>query len=417
MPDQDHNEGMLSPYRALDLTDEKGLLCGKILGDLGADVIKIEKPGGDSARNIGPFYKDIPDPEKSLFWFALNTSKRGITLNLESADGREIFKELVKTADFVIESFDPGYLDSLGLGYADLEKLNPRVIMVSITPFGQTGPYVKWKTADIVAWGMGGDMAPWGEPDRPPLHFSHHPQAYYHAGNDGAQGALTALFHRWTTGEGQQVDVSVQESVAQCLEHITGMWDINGRIQKRGGSMMPTNHKTTQLWRCKDGWVSWSHGGNSVLSPSRPLIEWMKEEGYTSEFLENFDWEGAEFMKISQEEMDQIEGPTQEFFNVKTKAELLEGAVKHRIMLYPVNNTADILSNPQLQSRDFWQQVEHPELGTSLPYPGSFAFTSEARPSISRRAPLIGEHNAEIYEDEMGIPKERLIMLKQSGAI
>src|SRR3989304_4246953 len=161
-------ESMLSSYRVLDLADEKGLICGKILGDLGADIIKVEKPGGDLARRLGPFYHDDPDPEKSLFWFSLNTSKRGITLNIESVDGREIFKRLVKTADFVIESFPPGYLDKLGLGYFDLEKINPGVILVSIAPFGQTGPYRDWKTADIVAWAMGGNMAPWGEPDRPP---------------------------------------------------------------------------------------------------------------------------------------------------------------------------------------------------------------------------------------------------------
>src|SRR3990170_3305135 len=166
-------EGMLSPYRVLDLTDEKGLLCGKILGDLGADVIKIERPGGDPARRIGPFYHDEPHPEKSLFWFAFNTSKRGITLNIETADGQEIFKRLVQTADFVIETFPPGYLAKLGLGYSDLEKINPGIILVSITPFGQTGPYKDWKGADIVAWATGGDMAPWGEPDRPPIRISH----------------------------------------------------------------------------------------------------------------------------------------------------------------------------------------------------------------------------------------------------
>jgi crotonobetainyl-CoA:carnitine CoA-transferase CaiB-like acyl-CoA transferase len=127
---------LLAPYRALDLTDEKGLLCGKTLADMGADVIKVERPGGDPARRIGPFYHDEPDPEKSLYWFACNTNKRGITLNIETTDGQEIFKRLVKTADFVIESFDPGYMSSLGLGYPDLEKINPKIIMVSITPFG-----------------------------------------------------------------------------------------------------------------------------------------------------------------------------------------------------------------------------------------------------------------------------------------
>jgi len=123
----------------LDLTDEKGMLCGKILGDFGADVIKIERPGGDPARKIGPFYKDMPDPEKSLFWFAYNNNKRGITLNIEIPDGQEIFKRLVKTTDFVIESFEPGYLDTLGLGYSDLEMVKPDIIVTSITPYGHTG--------------------------------------------------------------------------------------------------------------------------------------------------------------------------------------------------------------------------------------------------------------------------------------
>lgn len=152
-------EGMLSPYRVLDLTDEKGLLCGKLLGDLGADVIKIEPPGGDTSRNVGPFYKDIPDPERSLFWFAFNTSKRGITLDIETADGQDVFKRLVTSADFVIESFPPGHMDRLGLGYPALNEINPGVIMVSISPFGQTGPYKDYKSPDIVACAMGGQMS------------------------------------------------------------------------------------------------------------------------------------------------------------------------------------------------------------------------------------------------------------------
>src|SRR4030042_742233 len=161
---------LLSPYRALDLTDEKGFLCGKILADMGADVIKIERPGGDPARRIGPFYHDDPDSEKSLYWFAYNTNKRGITLNIETADGQEIFKKLVKTVDFVIESSKPGYMSSLGLGYSDLEKINPKVIMVSITPFGQSGPYVEqdYKVDDMIVWAFSGFMFPNGDPDRPP---------------------------------------------------------------------------------------------------------------------------------------------------------------------------------------------------------------------------------------------------------
>jgi len=141
MGEQEKIEYMLSPYRVLDLTDEKGFLCGKILGDLGADVIKIERPGGDLARKIGPFYRDVPDPEKSLYWFAYNNNKRGITLNIEAADGCELFKRLVKTADIVIESFAPGYMDDLGLGYSTLSQITDgKTVMTSITPFGQKGP-------------------------------------------------------------------------------------------------------------------------------------------------------------------------------------------------------------------------------------------------------------------------------------
>lgn len=411
-------EGMLSPYRVLDLADEKGLLCGKILGDLGADVIKVEKPGGDPARNLGPFYDDKPDPEKSLFWFAFNTNKRGITLNIESVDGREIFKRLVKTADFVVETFPPGYLAKLGLGYSDLEKINPGVILISITPFGQTGPYKDWKGADIVAWAMGGNMAPWGDPDRPPIRISHLPQSFLNAGNDGAAGALTALYHRWNNGgKGQQIDVSLQEAIVQSTEHITANWDLRQAFARRGESRGMARHRARQIWPCKDGFVSWTHGGKNVLNPSLPLIKWMQEEGYTNDFINNFNWDRDDFASISQEEMDQIEEPTGRFFMAHTKAELLEGAVAHEALLYPAFTNADMLYDPQLIARNFWVQVEHSELNTTLTYPGAFVNSSEAPPKITRRAPLIGEHNEEIYEKELGIPKEKLVILKQAGVI
>lgn len=141
MPGRKEKKPLLSPYRVLDLTDEKGFLCGRILADLGADVIKIESPGGDPSRNTAPFYHDIPHPEKSLFWFAYNANKRGITLNLDTHQGKDIFRRLVKRADFVLESFPPGYMGGLGLGYSSLKKINSRLIFTSITPFGQDGPY------------------------------------------------------------------------------------------------------------------------------------------------------------------------------------------------------------------------------------------------------------------------------------
>ena len=411
-------ESMLSPYRALDLTDEKGLMCGKILGDLGADVIKVERPGGDLARSVGPFYHDEPDPEKSLFWFAFNTNKRGITLDIETADGQEIFKRLVKTADFVIESYAPEYMAKLGLGYSELEKINPGVIVVSITPFGQAGPYKDWKTADIVAWAMGGNMAPWGEADRPPIRISHLPQSYLNAGNDGAAGALTALYYRWANGgKGQQIDVSIQEAIVQSTEHITATWDMRKVFTHRNAPARMGNHVARQIWPCKDGFVSWTHGGKNVLNPSYPLIVWMKEEGYTNDYIDKFNWDRDDFGAISQAEMDQIEEPTGRFFMAHTKFELLEGAVAHEALLYPVFTNADMLSDPQLTARKFWVAIEHPELNTTLTYPGSWVNSSEAPPKVTRRAPLIGEHNEEIYGKELGISKEKLVVLKEAGVI
>jgi crotonobetainyl-CoA:carnitine CoA-transferase CaiB-like acyl-CoA transferase len=203
---------MLRGLCVLDLTDEKGSLCGKIFGDLGADVIKIERPGGDAARKVGPFYHDIQDPEKSLYWFFFNSSKRGITLDLGTIEGREIFKRLVEAADIVVESFPPRYLDGLGLGYSVLSEINPQIIMTSITPFGQSGPYKDYKTSDIVAFALSGAMSICGDPDRPPLRLNPY-HAYSYAGATAAAGTLIAYYYRQVSGQGQHVDVSVQESV------------------------------------------------------------------------------------------------------------------------------------------------------------------------------------------------------------
>ena len=411
--------GMLTPYRVLDLTDEQGFICGKILGDLGADVIKIEPPGGEPSRNIGPFYHDEPDPEKSLHWFALNTSKRGITLDISKKDGQEIFKKMVKSTDFVIESFAPGCMEKLGLGYKDLDKLKPGIIMVSISPFGQSGPYRDLKSSDLISWAMSGEMEGWGEPDRPPVRISGHSQTYLNAGTDGAIGALIALYQRWQTMQGQQIDVSIQESISiMDGGNRNPLWVMSGGIRKRGDPEMGNMaHRQIRIWKCKDGWVSWSHGGVSVLAPSLPLIKWMDKEGVTNDFIKNFDWTRMDFAAIPQEEMDQIDEATSRFFMVHTKSELLEGAVKYEVMLYPVFSSADFLGDIQLKERGFWVDIDHPELGAKIRYPGAFGVFSEAGPTISRRAPLIGEHNEEIYVKELGMSKETLLMLMQNRTI
>jgi crotonobetainyl-CoA:carnitine CoA-transferase CaiB-like acyl-CoA transferase len=416
---QQNISDMLSPYRVLDLADEEGLLCGKLLGDLGADVIKIERPGGDSARNVGPFYHDEVHPEKSLFWFALNTSKRGITLNIEKTDGKEIFKRLVKSADFVIESLPPGHMDKLGLGYSALEKINPRIIVVSITPFGQAGPYRDYKAPDIVAWATGGRMYPVGDADRPPVRISHYSQAYLHAGAEAAAGALVALHYRETTGEGQHVDVSVQACVAQLL-WATSDWDMTHMMPKRGSLRMSDNPAAARLltmWPCKDGYIVWlPWGGPQGRMYWPPLVKWMDEEGMATDFLKEFDWGTLSHQTVTGELADAIVEPTAKFFMAHTRAELLKGAVKHKAMLCPVATTSDILESPQLAARGFWTAVEHPELGTTITYPGAFAHSSATPPRIRCRAPLIGEHNGEVYE-ELGFSKQEILILKQANVI
>ena len=405
-------EGMLSSYRVLDLTDEKGLFCGKLLGDLGADVIKIERPGGDPARKIGPFYHDIVDPEKSLFWFAFNTSKRGITLDIETTTGKEIFKRLVKGTDFIIESFPPQYLDKLGLGYAALEKLNPGLIMVSITPFGQTGPYKDYQAADIVAWAMGGHLYVNGDPDRAPVRISHPCQAYLHAAAEGAVGAMIALHYREMTGIGQQVDISIQEAVVRVSD-TTISWDTNRAIRQRG--LVEARARITTKWACKDGHVTFTYwSGPRAKRYNPPLIIWMEKEGVNVDFLKNINWETFDFREATQEIVDLIEKPTQEFFMKRTKAELLDGAVKNGVTLYPLATTADMVKNVQLIAREYWVKVVHPELGTAITYAGAFGKATETPIRISRRAPLIGEHNKEIIELELGHSDEELLSLRKA---
>jgi crotonobetainyl-CoA:carnitine CoA-transferase CaiB-like acyl-CoA transferase len=408
--------GMLSPYRVLDLTDEKGWLCGKIMGDLGADVIKIEPPGGDPGRNIGPFYHDEPNPEKSLYWFAFNTSKRGITLDIEKDEGKKFLKKILKTADFVVESFPPGYMEKLGLGYKDLAKLNPSIILVSITPFGQTGPYKDYKASDIISWAMGGMMYPHGDADRPPVRMSNHSHAYMHAGSEAAVGALMALHYRSMTGEGQHVDVSIQECVARAGElGVSIPWATNRVNRHRGEVREGIN--IPSVWQCKDGYVVYIYwtGNGGKLSAS--FVEWMDSEGMATDFLKNLDWTKLDYTKTTQEIVDQITEPTRKFMLAHTKSEIYEGGVKSHAMAYPINDISDTMKDIQLAARNFWVKLSHPELNTSIVYPGAFALTSELPPQISRRAPLIGEHNREIFENELKISRTKVQTLKNAGVI
>lgn len=412
---------MLSPYRVLDLTDDLGFLTGKILGDLGADVIKVEPPGGDPARWVGPFLGDRPDPEASLYWFAYNANKRGITLDLRQARGVELFLRLVETADFVLESFPPGTLHGLGLDYPVLSRVQPRLILVSLTPFGQTGPYCNFVASDLEIMALGGAMSLAGDPDGPPLRVSV-PQAPMWVGAEAALGALVALYARRRTGRGQHVDVSAQVAVLSALSHAPAFWDLNRENPLRAGIYMTgrsvTGARMRVFWPCKDGWVTFIiYGGRAGQRTMQGLVDWMEERGGAPPELKEKDWSAFEVTRVTQEEIDRIETPIAAFFRSMTKAEFLEGVTRYQMLGYPVSTAADILADPQLQDRDFWEQVDHPELGLRIRYPGAFARFSAYTGRIRRWAPRVGEHNREIYLGELGLTPPQLAELQAAGVV
>jgi benzylsuccinate CoA-transferase BbsE subunit len=410
---------MLEGYRALDLTDERGFLCGKILAELGVDVIKVEKPGGDPSRLVGPFWLDQADPGKSLYWFAYNSSKRGITLNLDEEEGKRIFRDLVQTADFIIESFAPGGLDELGFGYAELSRIKKEIILTSITPFGQSGPYSHYQASDLVIMGMSGELFLTGDSDRRPVNISL-PQACLHAGSDAAVGSMLAHHHRRKTGIGQHVDISMQQSVAWFLSTTVPYWELDKIILGRVGTFRNINSMGViqrQVWPCKDGFIFFlMMGRQQGAKTCRQLVKWMDEAGMANEFLLNFEWELFDMATASQDLVDKISQPIAAFFKTRTKQEALEVAISRSISLCPLMGHQDLLDDPNLAERKFWMPIEHPELKTTIPYPRQFAQSSENDMAIRSKAPLIGEHNDEIYA-ELGLSGDRIAGLKKAGVI
>jgi crotonobetainyl-CoA:carnitine CoA-transferase CaiB-like acyl-CoA transferase len=411
--------GLLSPYRVLDLTDERGLLAGKILADLGADVIQIEPPGGSSARRIGPFYHDEPDPDRSLFWWSYAANKRGITLNLASRDGRALLRKLVASAHFLIESFPPGYMEGLALGYDALAVLNPALVVVSVTAFGQDGPYAHYRAADLNGMAMAGFMYLTGDPDRPPARVGV-PHFYLHGGAAGASGAMIAHAQRVLTGQGQHVDVSCQEAVARTLASAPQLFAIEHTVIRRQGSYRQTGDATFMriTWPCKDGFVNFQLSGGAGAGRSvNNMIQWMEEEGLGDAAITGLDWATLGYGTITKEMLERVVPPVERFLMSHTKAELFEGAVKRRILLFPVATTKDIMENAQLQARGYFRQVAHPDLATTLTFPGPFVRASATPLKLRRLAPKIGEHNADIYLNELGLTREELVRLREAGVI
>jgi benzylsuccinate CoA-transferase BbsE subunit len=409
---------MLSGLRALDLTSEIGFFCGKLLGEFGVDVIKIEKPGGDPARNYGPFYKDVPDPEKSLYWFAFNDSKRGITLDIETVEGRGIFKKLVKKADFVIESFPVGYLEKLGLGYEQLSAVNPRLIMTAITPFGQTGPYKNYKGTDLIVMAMGGIMSLTGEPGGIPCRLSPN-HAYCLGGTNAALATMIAYYYRQWSGEGQYIDVALSEcAVREDYNEVPISWEFGHYNTGRHGDIMfRYGVNTRTIWPCKDGHVTWTlFGGTIGASENKQLTKWLEEEGLLGD-LGDIDWDQFGFDGITQEKIDRIEKPVWELLKRYTKKEIEDASMQRGLRISAVNDVRDLYENAQLKFRHYWKDIEHPELADIVPYAGHLFLSNRPKAEPWCRAPLIGEHNREIYEGELGFSRSTVANLKEKGVI
>ncbi len=414
-------KGLLTGYRILDLCDEKGAMAGKLLGDLGAEVIKVEPPRGESSRSNGPFWGNAPDPEKSLSFMAQNTSKKGITLDIRKPEGRKILKRLVSRCDVLLESFDPGYLEGLGLGYGDLIAENPQIIMTSITPFGSTGPYHAYGGSDLVLWALSGLLFICGDPDRPPVRITL-PQAFQHAGCDGATGTAMALFYRGNTGRGQRVEVSALKAMERVAYTAHTLWDARGKILRRPGSGLripPLGTTTPVIWPCRDGFVAFYLFGGQMGAVSNPaLTEWMAEEGLATERMKTMDWPRFDIGRTPQEEIDEhIVSPIRRFFLRLTQRELWEEGVKRRVMVYPVNDAKGVLDESQLEERKFWVRMEHPSLGKSLLYPGAFVKTSGYLCGPRFPAPHTGQHNGMVYGELLGMDQKELHRLKEDGIV
>ncbi len=394
---QGTSPGPLAPYRVLDLTTEKGYLCGKMLGDLGADVLKIEPPGGDPGRRLQPFYHDEVTPDNSLYFWAYNTSKRSVVVDLEGAPGRDVFKKLVATADFVVESFPVGYLDGLGIGYTSLNNLHPGIIWTSITPFGASGPYSSYKGGDIISLAMGGLLNMAGNAGRRPTVIGV-PQACNQAGAQAAAATLIAHHYRELTGIGQHVEVSMQEAVLDALDWVQQYYDIQGISCKRGEETPGLKIPRTFFWPCKDGAVSWNWWvGHGWGRKNVPLVKWMAEEGKGGNLVD-IQWEEKSLFKLSRAEVEGWEAQFAAFFATHTQAELVREAHKRGFLLYPVNTPKGIVENKQLAARRFFVQLDTPDGRGKVLYPGAPAKSTAPLWAVRRRPPKLGEHTAEVLD-------------------
>ena len=404
------SEQALSDVKVLDLTWYiAGPYCTKLLADYGADVIKVERPGeGDPARRMSPFFKDDPHPEKSGLFLHLNTNKRGITLNLKTETGKKMFKELVKDVDVLVESFSPQVMPSLGLGYEELEKINPKLVMTSISNFGQTGPYRDFKATDMIIYGMGGAMYFTGIPEREPVRLGG-TVVSYQVGAIAAVATMFALYAAGKRGYGEHLDVSAYEATRGSIDRATQdltAYQYCGNYDVRTAAV--ARRYPAGIYACKDGYFD-IVGGYVTNFPRSARMMGRPELATDPRYCTT----EAQLDVHRKEEFE-----TQFFYPwivERTKSEVWAAAQEAHLPSAPICNARDVLEDPHYRLRDYWKEIEHPVTGR-LTYPGA-PFRSSDMPSLVRSpAPLIGEHNDEVYS-ALGYTREDLLKLREQGVI
>lgn len=382
-------EGALAGLLVLDLSQNiSGPYCTKLLADYGATVIKIEKP-----HTI-----DTDTEENGLSLF-LNTSKKSITLNIDDKDGRDIFKRLVKQADIVVENFKPGTMKKLGIDYLALKKVKSDIIMASISYFGQTGPCRDWNGCDLVAQAMGGLMHLTGKPEREPLKLPLS-QTEYQAGLNAAVAIPCAVYHRDATGEGQYIDVSVQEAVASILEGAVSTYSYSGKTLNRNGARHRSKCPST-IMKAKDGYVHmessayWDHFATMVEAPQllQPRLASILRYKYAGE----------------------VEADIRPWVESRTAGEIFDTGQRWRMPVAKVMGVEDLTGDPQYEARNYFREIDHPQAGT-FKYPGA-PFKMSETPAEINRAPLLGEHNDEIYIDTLNLGRDELAQLRERNVI
>ncbi|HJP41580.1 MAG TPA: CoA transferase [Dehalococcoidia bacterium] len=410
----EHSEGPLSGYHVLDFADEKGQLCARLLGELGADVIKVEPRGGDRTRELGPFFRGSSDPEKSLWWWAMNAGKKSVTCELRLEAGRDLARRLAERTDIVVETFSPGQAKEFGLDYASLSSINPGIVVVSITSFGLTGPFKDWLATDIVGSAMGGHMHLNGEPDRGPVR-SLAPQAYAQVNTQAAVGGLVALYARGVNGgQGQHVDISMQEAVTQAMDNAQATWDIRGinlsgpGVRRNAGGVPGLRY----IFEAEDGWVACLAVGGLFGPTANTIIDWLAESGEAGDLVAP---EWRERLSVMQpptdEERAYLEETLAAFCRSRKKLELVAEAQRRGAGWAPIFSPHEIVESAHLSDREYWVRVVHDDLGESFIYPGAPFLYSETPWKQRGRAPHIGEDNTAVY-GELGLTEAELRRLK-----